>query len=232
MHHESALTAWINSLGFHLPDYLVMFVFVMILTLGLAFVFTRGLSVDKPGGGQQVLELVVGMLRNMITDMIPHHGEKYLSWIGPFAIMIFFANFIGLFPWFQPPTGTWLVTIVLGVCCCFTYNYLGVRETGFHYINHFIGPSFELGPFKLPWLLPLFVVLEAATFFLIRPFSLSLRLFANIMGDHQVGSAFINIVPIGVPIPFILLGLLVCAIQTFIFTTLTIVFVSLSVEHH
>ena len=52
------------------------------------------------------------------------------------------------------------------------------------------------------------------------------------MGDHAVGNAFLHIIPIGIPIPFMALGLLVCLIQAFIFTTLTIVFIALAVEHH
>ncbi len=234
MHHAwltGLIAKWTGMNPSHI-DGMVMAAFVMLSTLVAAFLVTRKLSVDKPATGQQGAELVVGMLRNMITDIIPHHGEKYLGWIGPFAVFILIGNLLGEVPFFTSPTSYWLVTMTLGIASMLTYNFLGVRETRHHYLGHFTGPSFELGPVKLPWLLPLFVVLESITLFAVRPFSLSLRLFANIMGDHQVGGAFEHIAPLGVPIPFMLLGMLTCVIQTFIFVTLTIVFVSLSVEHH
>lgn len=233
MEHKALLTLLIEKwTGRSVPDYLVMTAFIMLLTLVGAFVLTRGLSIDKPGKGQQVLELIVGMLRNMITDIIPHHGEKYLPWVGTFAIFILFGNLIGLVPWFTPPTTYWIVTMALGVGAMLAYNFLGIRATRWHYSGHFFGPSFELMSLNIPWLLPLFIFLESITLFAARPFSLSLRLFANIMGDHQVGGAFLHICPILVPLPFVALGLLVCFIQTFIFTTLTIVFIGLAVEHH
>ena len=251
MSHPAKLTEWIaphiGANGVHPAtiDFAVMAGFVMLLTLGLSLFITRGMSVDRPGKGQQVLELVVGTLKNMITDIIPHHGERYLPWVGCFTVFILVGNLIGEVPYFTAPTGYWVMTMALGVCSLFAFTYLGIRETRLHYSLHFLGPVLDTPIkmpfnfifwkkgelFKFPFLFVLFVILEPISH-AARAFSLSLRLFANISGDHTVASTFEHIIPFGVPIPFIMLGLLTSVIQTFIFTMLTIVFIGLAVEHH
>jgi F-type H+-transporting ATPase subunit a len=66
----------------------------------------------------------------------------------------------------------------------------------------------------------------------IRPISLALRLQGNMMGDHKVLETFSNLVAYGVPIPFYILGLLVCFIQAYVFTMLSMVYISLATAHH
>lgn len=232
MEHKALLTTLLGQLlGMDLRDYFVMGGFVAVFTLLGSWLLTRSLSVDKPGLGQQILELVVSTLRNMLTDNISHHGEKYLPWIGPFAVFIFFANLLGVIPWFQPPTQYWILTAALGSCSFLAYTYLGIRETGIRYGGHFIGPMIPTGKWNIPWLLPLFLILEPLSH-MARPFSLSIRLFANIMGEHQVSGVFLHLIPIIVPAMFMVLGLFTVFLQTFIFVTLSIVYIALAVEHH
>jgi F-type H+-transporting ATPase subunit a len=64
-----------------------------------------------------------------------------------------------------------------------------------------------------------------------RPVSLSLRLFGNMMGDHQVIEAFTNLTKIVVPVAFYALGTLVAVIQAFVFTLLSMIYVALAVSH-
>ncbi|MCK5012036.1 MAG: F0F1 ATP synthase subunit A, partial [Deltaproteobacteria bacterium] len=65
---------------------------------------------------------------------------------------------------------------------------------------------------------------------LARPFSLSIRLFGNIMGDHKVLEIFSNLVPLGVPVFNLALGTFVSAIQALVFSLLSIIYISLAVE--
>ena len=65
-----------------------------------------------------------------------------------------------------------------------------------------------------------------------RPVTLGLRLRGNMMGDHAVLTIFSDLVPYLVPIPFYILGIFVCFMQAFVFTLLTMIYVSLSVETH
>jgi F-type H+-transporting ATPase subunit a len=64
-----------------------------------------------------------------------------------------------------------------------------------------------------------------------RPISLTLRLMGNMIADHKVIFAFFTMVPVFVPVPFYLLGLLVCLVQAIVFCTLTMVYLGMAVEH-
>ena len=66
---------------------------------------------------------------------------------------------------------------------------------------------------------------------LARPLSLSMRLMGNMLADHKVVFAFFALIPLVVPLPFMLLGLLVCFIQALVFCTLTMVYLSMAVSH-
>jgi F-type H+-transporting ATPase subunit a len=106
------------------------------------------------------------------------------------------------------------------------YVYQGFKETGTHFIKHLLGPIW--------WLAPLMLVVELISHF-VRPLSLGLRLANVLKGDHTVVGIFLNLVPIGVPIPFYLMGIFVCVVQAFVFTLLSVVYVSLAIaseEHH
>ncbi len=64
-----------------------------------------------------------------------------------------------------------------------------------------------------------------------RPVSLSLRLMGNMMADHKVVFSFFTLVPILVPLPFLLLGILICVVQAIVFCTLTMVYIAMAAEH-
>ena len=65
----------------------------------------------------------------------------------------------------------------------------------------------------------------------VRPVSLSLRLMGNMLADHKVVMSFFALVPLVVPLPFLLLGLLVCLIQALVFCTLSMVYIGMAIEH-
>jgi F-type H+-transporting ATPase subunit a len=66
---------------------------------------------------------------------------------------------------------------------------------------------------------------------LVRPFSLGLRLQGNMVGDHTVLSIFLDLVPYGVPVIFYCLGIFVCSMQAFVFTMLSMIYVSMAISH-
>ena len=102
-------------------------------------------------------------------------------------------------------------------------HYYGIKEHGaINYIKHFMGPT--------PALAPLIFPIELISHFA-RPLSLSVRLLGNMMADHKVVMSFFALVPILVPLPFMLLGLLVCLIQALVFCTLTMVYIGMAMEH-
>ena len=91
-----------------------------------------------------------------------------------------------------------------------------------------LGSSAFLGP--VLWLAPLMLPVELISHFA-RPLSLSLRLLGNIFADHKVVASFFMLVPLLVPVPFMILGLLVAVVQTFIFCLLTMIYIQGAVAH-
>jgi F-type H+-transporting ATPase subunit a len=169
---------------------------------------------------------------NMTADVMGEdHAKKALPFIGTLALFIFVCNIQGLVPGLLPATDTLKTNLALAVMVFVIYNVVGVYSNGLSYFAHFLGPSFALGPLpKFPWLFPLMLPIEIFSH-IARPVSLSLRLMGNMLADHKVVGAVLVLVPLLVPVPFLLLGVLVAIIQTVVFTLLTVIYLSLALEH-
>ncbi len=155
-------------------------------------------------------------------------GDRYAPVYFPFVAIIFLVillmNLIGLVPGFLPPTEHLSTTFALGAFSFIFYNLKGCKTNGtLNYFKHFAGPLWYMAVLIFP--------IEIISNF-IRPVSLALRLRGNMMGDHLVLSIFTDLAPFLVPIPFYLLGLLVCFIQAYVFTMLSMVYIALAMPHH
>jgi F-type H+-transporting ATPase subunit a len=169
----------------------------------------------------------VGAVYKLAVDVMgDKDAKKYLPLVGTLGLFIFCCNIQGLIPGLLPATDTLKTNLALSVMVFVIYNVAGVWRNGMHYLAHFLGP--KIGGF--PWLAPLFLVVEIASHFA-RPVSLSLRLMGNMMADHKVIFSFFALVPLFVPLPFYLLGLLVCVVQAIVFCTLTMVYIGMAAEH-
>ena len=209
--------AWIPDAA--LMALLVLAIFAVFLPLA-----ARRYDKERPGRVQNFLEMVVAGVRSLVSDIIGHGAEKrYLNVIGGFAVFIFVANLFGLFFFLQPPTGSLSTTVALAVLSFLYFNFQGIKEHGIlGYLKHFMGPVL--------WLAPLFFVIEIIGNFA-RILSLSLRLFMNIYGEHTATGIFAGLVPIVVPWPLMALGLFTALLQSFIFATLSSVYISLATAH-
>jgi F-type H+-transporting ATPase subunit a len=224
MEELKSFPTWLLKEFFDLEvsDYLVMLALIMVFSVIVLFILTRRLSVEKPGMVQHSLEFIVQSLDSLLTEVIGKHGRDYLPVVGTFGILIFLCNLSGFIPGFMPPTGNLVVTLALGLCSFIAYNIIGIAKGGFAYLKHFMGPMAAIAILFLP----IELVSHCS-----RPISLGVRLFCNIFGDHQVGNIFLKLVPIGVPVPFILLGLFVAFMQTFVFVILSSVYISMALPH-
>ena len=207
-----------------IPDPALM---TLLLLLFFAVFFplaARRFRRERPGGVQNFLEAIVEGIRSLIEDVIGHGAQKkYLPIIGTFALFIFVGNLFGLFFFLQPPTGALSTTVALALMSFIYFNWQGMREHGLlGYLKHFMGPVL--------WLAPLFFVIEMIGNFA-RILSLSLRLFMNIYGEHTATGIFAGLAPIVVPWPLMALGLFTALLQSFIFVTLTSVYISLGTAH-
>ena len=110
--------------------------------------------------------------------------------------------------------------LLLAVAC---FNVAGIMANGLDYFKHLMGPLLAVA-----WLiLPMELI-----GLLVRPLSLSLRLLGNLTGDHLVLGIFSDLVPYVVPAVFLFLGIFVSFIQAFVFSLLSVVYVSLAVASH
>jgi F-type H+-transporting ATPase subunit a len=171
-------------------------------------------------------EAVLGIATGVMGEK---NARKYLPLIGALAFFIFFSNCLALIPGFIPPTATLKTNVALALTVFVLTHVFGVfarddhgHRAGLAYFKHFLGPVWYLA-----WLmLPIEIVSHLA-----RPLSLSLRLLGNIAADHKVVSAFFVLVPLLLPVPFLILGVMVAIVQTLVFCLLTMVYIQGAVAH-
>lgn len=234
MEHESSFLyepvnhLW-HALGFsgHIPDHVVMALFVLVVSLVVFPLASRKLSKDNPGGLQQFLELIVEGLQGLLEDIVGHGASKrYLYIIGGFTTFIFISNIFGLVYFLQPPTSNVNTTFALSICAFLYYNIEGIRRQGLlRYLKHFMGPVLFLAPL-------MFLIEMIGNF--ARILSLGMRLFGNILGEHTATGIFASIFPLGLPWPMMALGIFGAVLQTFVFIMLTMVYIggAVTAEEH
>lgn len=204
-----------------IPWYTVMFFIACILSVAIIWILKGSLNPDKPGHGQQTLEVAVLAVRSMLEDIVGPHGLKYFPVVMTFAVLILVSNLMGLFPLFMSPTAATSVTFALGLSSFLYYNYIGISENGvFNHLKHLAGPVW--------WIAPLIFPIELISN-LIRPFSLGIRLFGNLFADEQVLATLSGLAPPYTwfaPIFLMPLSVFVAFIQTFVFILLSQLYLS------
>ncbi len=220
--------SWFHLLPVQIPQYVLSAFMIAALLVVVSLVAVGGRKTDdmvipEPRFTlRNLLELLVGFLAGIAEDILGHHAKKYLPLLGTCFFFILFMNLLGLIPGFVPPTDKMNITVGLAVIIFLSTHYFGVREHGLAYLKHFLGPVWWMAPIMLP--------IEIVSH-LARPLSLSLRLFGNITGDHMVVSIFLGLVPFVVPSIFYGLGVFVSFMQAFIFTVLSMIYISGAVAH-
>ncbi|MEO8603273.1 MAG: F0F1 ATP synthase subunit A [bacterium] len=214
----------------HLPDYMATAGIVTAALIGTAFVARRQLAAAAdpalPDGtltARNFFEVYVEWFVGFVNGILGPHSRQYVSLYGAMFLFILANNLIGLLPGFAPPTSNVNTTLGLGLLSFVMYNYFGFKTHGISYLKHFIGPIW--------WLFFLMLPLEIIDNVL-RPFTLNLRLLMNMFADHLVVDIFTDITKLIVPVAFYLLGAIVCVIQAFVFTVLSMVYVSLATAGH
>lgn len=214
----------------HVAGALLSFLFIIILASAYRSSTrdaTRGVVPPRKFGLAAMTDMFVGAVYNLSVDVMGEkNAKKFLPLTGTLALFIFVSNIQGLIPGMTPPTDTLKTNLVFAVLVFIVYNVAGVVSNGLGYLAHFLGP--KIGGF--PWLFPLFLPIEIVSH-LARPVSLSLRLTGNIVADHKVVAVVAMMVPLLVPLPFLLLGTVVAIVQTLVFTLLAIIYIGLAVEH-
>lgn len=210
-----------------LPGHVIMLLIAAVLCVGGFKLLVGKPSVDQPGLGQQVIEIIVLQVRDMVEQAIGTYGFKYLSYLLPLAALILTSNLMGLFPLFESPTANFNVTLALGLMTFVYYMFMGFAQQGLGYLKHFTGGLTAGLMAIMGGVIFIFEMFSNA----IRPATLALRLMINMFVDEQLGVAFGTIYNILVPVFPMLLGTFVAVVQTFIFVQLAIIYLSETVPH-
>jgi F-type H+-transporting ATPase subunit a len=190
----------------------------------LLFVIVRAsLTVEKPGTVQHLAEMYDEFVHTQGEQIIGHHYERFMAYIGAMALFILICNLMGLIPGLESPTAYVIVPLGIALPTFIYYHWYGIREQGvFGYIKHFFGP--------IPWMAPFIFPLEIISH-LARILSLTVRLYANMFAGDMVYLVIFSLLPIGIPIIFIGLHLGVSLIQAYVFMLLALIYLAGAVSH-
>lgn len=207
-----------------ITDPVAHLVLVAIVLLVFFLWLRRRLSVDRPSGFQHMVEALVVGLRDLMDSIIGPHGRKYLPFHVSLGTFIFLSNFMGVIPTLEAPTANINVTAGCAIVVFLYYNWIGVREQGvLRYLKHFAGPVI----FMAPLMVPVEILSHLA-----RPFSLAVRLFANIFGEDMIILMLTALLPFILPLPVMALAIFTALLQAFVFVILSIVYISGAAEQH
>ena len=203
--------------GVPIPQSVVTTWIIMAVVVILSIIFTRKLSII-PSKPQMCVEMLIDFIYSFFEDILGKEGRKYIPYLGTVIIYLAFANGIGLIG-VTPPTKDLNMPVALALMSICLIEFAGIYEKGFK------------GFFKsLAHPLPIIAPLNVLEIF-IRPLSLCMRLFGNILGGVIVMELIKIVLPIAIPIPFsfyfdIFDGL----IQAYIFAFLTSLFLKETIE--
>lgn len=210
----------------HVATLVCVSIFIILLSLAARIALGSGEKSIEPAGRfslKGMCELITEFIVDQVDAIIGKKGRPLVPLYGSIFIFIVMNNMAGLLPGMTPSTSNFNTTIALGIFSFCLYNYLGLKEGGVSYLKHFLGPIW--------WLAPLMVIIELLSHFF-RPLTLGIRLGANMIGDHQVLSTFLDMTGyIPVSIIFYGFGLFVCLIQAYVFVLLSMIYVSMATEH-
>ena len=194
-----------------------------------------------PSRLQAVSELMYEFVAGMIRENIGSRGRKYFPLIFTLFIVVLMGNVLGLLPYSFTYTSHIIVTLSLALLIFFTVTVLGFVNHGVKFLSLFAPPG-------VPILMQLLIVPIEVLSFLIRPITLSLRLFANMMAGHLMLKVFAGfstmmlalggfgivagLVPMFFNVALYILELLVAVLQAYIFAILSCIYLKDTVDLH
>jgi F-type H+-transporting ATPase subunit a len=234
-----------------IPEYVVMSMVVFVIgALGSLWLKPR-LSVDNPGGAQQIAEMLftnpLGFgIRDLLIENAHDKKGKYTAMVGSVAVFILLANLLSVFPPFSAPTADKSVPLACAIVIFLYFNWQGIKHHSVgYYLLTFAGSPRTLGDWLLGILLfPVELISTSA-----RLLSLTVRLWANIFASDLLYVIFLGLLvgpalwgweknpalgvalgvfPAIIPVAFIGLHIFVAIIQTYVFTLLPSIYIGIA----
>jgi F-type H+-transporting ATPase subunit a len=222
----------------------LIFTVVTIGMLSSIFYFASRRITLVPGRLQSACEGIVEGLEGFVCGILGPEGKKYTPFLGTLFLYIWAMNLIGLVPLMKSNTANSITlpgpiplpvpttTVALALIVFFAVQAIGIKNQGIvGYLDHMAGsPRDAFGWVMAPLMFPIHLIGELA-----KPFSLTFRLFCNIMGGHILVSVFVGMAVgaafIPVQAPFLLFEIATSTIQAFVFTLLSTVYIAMVLPH-
>ncbi len=207
----------------HFVSYALLASAILII---VALLVRRSLSLI-PHGIQNFMETIIETLLALCEENIGHHWAKaFFPLVATVALFIAVCNFMGLIPGFTASTSNINTNAAMAIPIFLATHIFGIRVHGFSYLNHFLGPIRNI--YALPLMLLMFVIEFIGH--LVRPVTLTVRLFGNMVAKHYLLGVLLMLAPMFLPVSILVLGVLVSVIQAFVFTLLTALYLGGAVE--
>lgn len=207
----------LNSIG--ISNGMITSAGITVLLCGISIYASKRLQ-TVPSGLQNFMEWAIGSLHNFFEGIMGSKAcKRYFPLIATLFIYILFCNYSGLLPGsghipgLAAPTGSINCPMAMAVIVFVMMLVVGIKEhKGIGYFKHYFKPFAFLFPLML---------LED----LVKPVSLTLRLYGNVYGEHTVTGSFFDLVPIGLPVIMQALGVLMGLIQALVFSLLASIYI-------
>ena len=188
-----------------------------------------------PGRWQSLCEGMYDFVSNLLKENVGNEGRKFFPFVFSLFMFILFCNLFGLLPGAFTVTSHIIVTAAMAIFVFVGVTIVGIALHGFKFFTYFVPQGAPM------WLIPIMIPIEILSYF-IRPLSLSVRLFANMVAGHVMlavigGFVFAMGVWFGwIPLAFVTvlfgLELLIACLQAYVFTILTCIYLHDAVHLH
>ncbi len=195
-----------------------MWIVMLVMAVGSKLITARLTKKMSRSRWQNMLEIIVTVLKDQIEEIGLPHPEKYISFLGTLFLFITLSSLMSIIPGYEAPTGSLSTTTALALCVFIAVPLFGIRDRGIlGYLKTYVEPSFVMLPFH--------IITEIT-----RTFALAVRLFGNMMSGTVIIGILLSITPFIFPIVMSLLGLLTGVVQAYIFSILAAVYMAAAVR--
>ena len=230
---ERIIPIHIGGLDLSYTNAALMMTIAVVSVTALMVIATRSAAL-VPGRWQSVAEMLYEFVADMVDSNIGHGGWQFFPFIFTLFAFILFANLLGMIPYSYTTTSQIIDTFALAAVVFVLVTTIGIVRHGFHFLSLFV-------PHGVPKVLLLLLVpIELLSYF-IRPFTLSIRLFANMLAGHTMLAIFggfaasvgiFAFFPAAINVLLVGLEFLVAVLQAYVFAILTCLYLSEAIHLH
>ena len=230
---ERIVPLHIGKLDVSYTNSALMMTIVVVLITALIMLSTRRAAL-VPGRWQSITEMLYEFVADMVDTNAGHGARQFFPFVFTLFVFILFSNLLGLVPYSFTVTSHIIVTFALAAIVFVGVTIVGIVKHGWHFLRLFV-------PEGVPVLLLLLLVpIELLSYF-IRPFTLSIRLFANMLAGHTMLAIFggfaasiwlVAVFPLAINVALVGLELLVAVLQAYVFAILTCLYLRDALHLH